>query len=109
MKSLELARAEKKIGKSLEAKVAIYTEDKATLDMLNEFGEELSVMFITSQVEIVNGKAPEAAYCEEGSLIAAEVKKADGEKCDRCWMYTTDGETVGEAHLCARCRAIVAE
>ena len=109
MKALELARAEKVIGKSLEAKVKIYTDSKEILNMLNAFGNELAVMFITSQVEVVNGKATENAYSEEGSQISVEVLKADGEKCDRCWMYTTDGEAVGEAHLCARCKSIVAE
>ncbi len=109
MKALELARAEKVIGKSLEAKVKIYTESDDVLAMLNGFGNELAVMFITSQVEVVNGNASENAYSEEGSAISVEVLKADGEKCDRCWMYTTDGEAVGEAHLCARCKAIVAE
>ena len=35
------------------------------------------------------------------------VVKADGEKCDRCWMYTTDGETVDGTHICARCKSII--
>ena len=109
MKSLELARAEKKIGKSLEAKIKIYTESNETFDMLNSFGEELPTLFIVSQVEVVNEKAPEAAYTEGESVISVEVLKADGEKCDRCWMYTTDGETVDGTHICARCKAIIAE
>ena len=109
MKALELARAEKVIGKSLEAKVKIYTESEEVANMLNAFGSELAVMFITSQVEVVNSKAADSAYSEDGSMISVEVLKADGEKCDRCWMYTTDGESVGEAHLCARCKSIVAE
>ncbi len=107
MKSLELARAEKIIGKSLEAKVRIYTEDSDTIALFDSFGNELPTLFIVSQVEVVNGKAPESAYSEENSVISAEVLKADGEKCDRCWMYTTDGVDLGESHICARCKSII--
>ena len=109
MKALELARAEKTIGKSLEAKIRIYTESEEILSMLNSFEGELSTIFIASQVEIVNGKAPEGVFAETTSGIAVEILKADGEKCDRCWMFTTDGSTVGESHICARCKAIIEE
>ncbi|MBE6718016.1 MAG: isoleucine--tRNA ligase [Ruminococcaceae bacterium] len=107
MKALELARAEKTIGKSLEAKIRIYTESDEMLSLLNSFGSELPTIFIASQVEVVNGSAPENAYTEEGSLISVEVMKADGEKCDRCWMFTTDGEDVDGSHICARCKSII--
>ena len=107
MKALELARAEKTIGKSLEAKIRIYTESDEMLSLLNSFGSELPTIFIASQVEVVNGLAPENAYTEEGSLISVEVMKADGEKCDRCWMFTTDGEDVDGSHICARCKSII--
>lgn len=107
MKALELARNEKVIGKSLEAKVRIYTESEEAFTLLNSFGSELSTLFIVSQVEVAKEKAPDTAYTEEESVISVEVLKADGEKCDRCWMYTTDGETVDGSHICARCKAII--
>jgi isoleucyl-tRNA synthetase len=107
MKSLELARADKTIGKSLEAKIKIYTESADKYSMLTSFGNELPTLFIVSQVEVINGKAPENAYTEAESDISVEVMKAEGEKCDRCWMYTTDGETVGDSHICARCKSII--
>ncbi len=109
MKSLELARAEKIIGKSLEAKIRIYTESEDILSTLNSFGDELKTVFIVSQVEVVNGKAPEGVFAETTSGIGVEILKADGEKCDRCWMFTTDGTTVGDSHICARCKAIIGE
>ena len=109
MKALELARAEKTIGKSLEAKIRIYTESEEILSMLNSFEGELSTIFIASQVEVVRGRAPEGVFAETTSGIAVEILKADGEKCDRCWMYTTDGTTVGDSHICARCKAIIGE
>ncbi len=108
MKSLEVARANKVIGKSLEAKIKIYTESDELFEILNSFGSELNTLFIVSQVEIVKGKAPEGVVVvEEGSAIGVEVMNAEGEKCDRCWMYTTDGETVDGSHICARCKAII--
>jgi isoleucyl-tRNA synthetase len=108
MKALEIARAEKKIGKSLDAKVTIYTADESILALLAKFTEEeLKTVFITSGAYIVEGTAPESAYVPEEGKIAVLVENADGERCDRCWMYSTECTSDGEGYLCPRCRAIV--
>jgi len=98
MKALEEARAAKLIGKSLEAKIKLTVSD-ANKALLDEFtNEELKMVYIVSQVEVVTG----------GDGIAVEVAVADGVRCDRCWMRTTDGEdTADGGHLCERCAAIV--
>ncbi|MCL2579484.1 MAG: isoleucine--tRNA ligase [Oscillospiraceae bacterium] len=105
-KALELARAEKRIGKSLEAKVVLYA-DGELLDFLKANEGELPAAFIVSQVELRAGEGPIKGEVEGLSL---EVLPADGEKCERCWVFS---ETVG-AHsehktLCARCAAIITE
>ena len=106
MKALELARADKRIGKSLDAKVTVYTEDDATFAKLSAFERELPTLFIVSQVILVKGAAPAEAVAEEGAPLAALVEQAEGEKCDRCWNYTTDPFHDGEdGCLCPRCRA----
>ena len=108
MKALEIARAEKKIGKSLDAKVTVYTADKAILELLAKFSEEeLKTVFITSGAYIVEGAAPEGAYVPEEGKIAVLVENADGERCDRCWCYSTEGEKTEEGFICARCKQII--
>lgn len=107
MKALELARTDKLIGKSLDAKVTIYTEDKDTLALLESFASELSTVFIVSKAEVVCGKAPEGAFAETAAPIAVAVETAPGHKCDRCWMYSEEGEMTEEGFICSRCKSII--
>ena len=103
-KALELARAEKRIGKSLEAKVVLYAGGQL-LDFLKANEGELPGALIVSQVEIKEGEGPVKGEVEGLSL---EVLPADGEKCERCWVFS---ETVGgcaeHKTLCARCAGII--
>ncbi len=109
MKALEIARAEKKIGKSLDAKVTIYTADESVLALLAKFSEEeLKTVFITSGAHVVNGAASEGAYVPEEGKIAVLVENADGKRCDRCWCYSTEGESDEEGFICERCKKILA-
>ncbi len=111
MKALEIARADKMIGKSLDAKVTVYADTDAAYTILSSFADKLALVFITSQATVVKGGAPAGAFTETESGIAVLVEPADGEKCDRCWMYITDaihdseGEEVG--CLCPRCHKAV--
>ncbi len=108
MKALELARAEKRIGKSLDAKVRVYAADADSYALLAAFERELPTVFIVSQVELLKGEAPADAVTEEGAPIAVAVEAAEGEKCDRCWNYTTNGTKDDEGGcLCPRCRAVL--
>jgi isoleucyl-tRNA synthetase len=105
MKALEIARADKKIGKSLDAKLTIYTENDAQYDLLASFGDMLKTVFIVSGVKLEKGKAPEGALSETVSGIGVLVEGADGCKCDRCWSYSNEGrrDEDGEGFLCAKC------
>ena len=107
MKALEIARADKLIGKSLDAKVAVYTNDSDIYSLLDSFKSELPAVYIVSAAEIVLGDAPADAFAETDSGIAVKVSVADGERCDRCWMHSTECVSDGEGYLCPRCRAIV--
>lgn len=91
-KELENARAEKKIGHSLNAKVIISTNKK--YEFLKENMELLRTVFIISDLEITKS---------EGEL-EVKVEQAPGEKCERCWMYsTTVGEDKENPTICHRC------
>ena len=108
MKALELARAEKLVGKSLEAKITLYTKDAEMLALLRGFGAELNTVFIVSGVKLEECDAPAGAHTEGESGVSVLVEPADGCKCDRCWSYSIDGESDGEGgFICARCRDIL--
>lgn len=103
-RALEIARNEKVIGKSLEAKVTIGSNsDFDATEFLRGF-EDLQQLFITSQAEVVDSVEGGASYAH-GDI---KVEHADGEKCQRCWNYSEDLGSVGElTDLCPRCQAVV--
>ena len=93
---MELARVEKTIGNSLDAKVTIFADEKE-YNFLKENEELLKVVLIVSGLKIEENKRK-----REDSL-GIKVEHADGEKCERCWMYdehTEDG-------LCPRCKKVL--
>lgn len=105
-KALELARNEKKIGKSLEAKVVLGA-DGALYDFLKAVEAELPEIFITSAVAVVN-EAQSFAGDVDGLTVS--VSNADGKKCERCWKFsTTVGDDENHPELCAHCAAVIAE
>ncbi|MBP5230920.1 MAG: class I tRNA ligase family protein, partial [Clostridia bacterium] len=109
MKALELSRADKVIGKSLEAKVTIFgAPDSPAMKLFASHRDELEEIFIVSRVELSSEPAPEGAFRETQSGIAVLVEVAGGRKCSRCWVYRDDCEPDGEDdYLCPRCRAAV--
>jgi isoleucyl-tRNA synthetase len=108
MKALELARAEKMIGKSLDAKVTVYTNDDEAYATLSAFSDKLAETYITSGASVVKGDAPEGAFTETQTGIAVKVENADGCKCGRCWSYSTEGVSDDEGgFLCERCSRIL--
>ena len=108
MKALELARANKMIGKSLDEKVTVYTENDEIYADLAAFKDDLAAIYITSAATVVKGAAPEGAFTETQSGISVVVANADGCKCGRCWSYSTEGVDDGEGgFLCERCRKIL--
>ena len=103
LKALENARNEKKIGKSLEAKVTIFTEDEKKAELLEGFGSELATLLIVSEATVVKAAAPEGALIGQ-SGIAALAQAADGCKCDRCWTVVKEGQSTEDGgFLCIRC------
>lgn len=98
LKALETARIDKQIGSSLEAKVVL-TTDAETTRFLLDYYTELRYIFIVSQVEV-----------HEGDSFAVEIQKADGEKCERCWNYSTRvGEFTEWPTVCERCAEALPE
>ena len=107
-KALEIARKDKVIGHSLNAKVELYAEGKL-YDFLKENEKDLITLFIVSDAEVVCGASDETAFAgEDTEGLKIKVSQAPGEKCERCWMYsTTVGEDKEHTKLCARCADVI--
>ncbi len=104
-KALEEARGQKLIGKSLEAKVQLHCTGELA-DFIAGVKEELATAFIVSQVELADGEGGQFTGEVEG--LGVTVCRADGEKCERCWMFSeTVGSDPDHPTLCQRCAAIV--
>ncbi|MEO6945590.1 MAG: isoleucine--tRNA ligase [Nitrobacter sp.] len=90
--ALELERAAKRIGSSLEASPIIYVADRAMLSTL--FDVDLAEVCITSNFEMREGDAPPEAFrLPNVPGVAVVVEKAAGTKCARSWKILP---TVGE-------------
>ncbi|MFT4119392.1 isoleucine--tRNA ligase [Bradyrhizobium sp.] len=90
--ALELERAAKNIGSSLEASPVIYVADRGMLATL--FDVDLAEVCITSNYEVREGEAPATAFrLDAVPGIAVIVEKAQGTKCARSWKISP---TVGE-------------
>ena len=102
---LEKARAEKRIGKALEAHVTLKTGDTSILDACA--GKNLAELFIVS--DCAWSEPEEGAEIAQGvnfPAVTIGVSEAKGVKCPRCWMHSTAANAEG---LCPRCAAVVAK
>ncbi|WP_026692103.1 isoleucine--tRNA ligase [Peribacillus kribbensis] len=109
LKALEVARNDKVIGKSLNAKVSIYV-DADGKELLQSIEEDFDQLFIVSKFEIAGNlsEAPENALKLEQSAVV--VSKAEGETCERCWNVKEEVGTIEEhPTLCSRCASVISE
>lgn len=110
--ALEIARAQKVIGASLEA-VPVVTLDDAALEAAIA-DVDMAEMAITSDLVIAHGKAPEGAFAlDDVKGVAVVVEKAEDRglvKCARSWRYTADvGQDVEFPDVSARDAAVLHE
>src|SRR5581483_6699028 len=82
--ALEIERAAKRIGASLEASPIIYVADRALLSLLADV--DLAEVCITSNYEVQKGEAPAGAFTlSDVPGVAVVVELAVGTKCARSW------------------------
>ena len=100
--ALEVARANKVIGASLQAHPKVYAA-AAFRDVMD--GLDPAELCITSGFTFADGDAPADAYRHEDIAdIAVVVEKAEGEKCERCWKVLDDvGSNPEHPTVCGRC------
>ena len=101
-KKLEELRASKVIGSSLEAKVTVEADGEtlAALNQLNNSHKKstLREFFIVSDIEIKNGP------------FKVTAQKADGEKCVRCWVFSTEiSKEPATLGICPKCVEALSE
>ena len=109
-KVIEQARADKRIGGALEASVVLYA-DESLAEKLKALGDELRFVLLTSAVQVADYPSAPADAIQSEHLKGLKVvlTKAEGEKCPRCWHYTTDvGQNPEHAEICGRCYTNVA-
>lgn len=97
-KALDTARDNKQIGSGLEAKVIL--EVPASLySVLERYTDQLRYVYIVSAVELKKG-----AETNGTGAIQVSVERAPGQKCDRCWNYSTHvGDDKEYPTVCERC------
>lgn len=105
-KALEIKRADKIIGASLEADVQIFADGKL-YDDIKAVKEELPSLLIVSRVDVLEG-ADNGEFKGDMEGISFTVSKAGGEKCERCWVYSDYvGKDSKHPTLCERCCGVV--
>jgi len=128
-KVLEAARTDKLVGASLDASAVVYAPDGKIRDMLNKLDgdlnllstpvktngvDELRTALMLSQVYLVDSPEEVKDKCDEAyvsetttSGCVVGVKKADGHKCGRCWLYDNQVGSAGTSSrfkdICQRC------
>jgi isoleucyl-tRNA synthetase len=85
--ALELERAAKRIGSSLEAAPIIYVADSDLFGVA--VGADLAELCITSAATLVEGEGPAAAFrLDDVRGVAVEPRRAEGRKCARSWKIS---------------------
>jgi isoleucyl-tRNA synthetase len=101
--ALELARADKRIGASLQAAPRIWIADPALLGLCR--AQDFAEIAITSQASLLAGEGPAEAFrLADVPGVAVEATLAEGDKCQRCWRVLPEVEE----ELCRRCTDAVA-
>jgi isoleucyl-tRNA synthetase len=90
---LEKARQSKLIGKSLEAKISLSGKSEQ-LASARRHADIFRELLNVSQLQ----------FGSDAAELRAEIAKADGTKCERCWHFETDvGRDTAHPTICARC------
>jgi isoleucyl-tRNA synthetase len=89
--ALEGARQRKEIGSALAAHVTVRAAG-AQASLLQQYRDDLPMLFITSGVTLADGTDP---------TVEVEVNRAIGDKCPRCWRVVAALDALGTCERCA--------
>ena len=112
----ERARADKKMGSSLDSDVSLALCDEASATLLQPLGKQLAEILVVSDLNFYRDAAPQRptdwSYdapiqnAEGVSMGTAYIYAPQGRKCARCWRHLVVQE---DAELCERCHSVVDE
>ena len=107
--ALEVERAEKRIGSSLEASVIVYLADESDAQLVKTIN--LAELSIASEVSSLHKNPPaEAFMLSDVKGVGAVVIEPEGSRCVRCWQYLPSvGVDTNNQDLCERCVLAVAQ
>ncbi len=108
-RAIEPLRKDGTVGHSLDTRVTVYLapEKEAAMSGLNVDVRAISI--VSQYVMKPLAEAPaDATRFEEVEGVAIVVEKAQGEKCERCWIYSTElGSSAEHPTLCPRCTQVM--
>jgi len=109
-KALELARANKVIGHSLEAEVSVCVDGKTGEFLQDKWGllQTISIISGLQQKDSLEGE--DVYTSEEIPGMRVQVVAASGEKCERCWTRSSSvGDNDLHPQICDRCCNVLEE
>jgi isoleucyl-tRNA synthetase len=99
--ALEIERAAKRIGSSLQASPTLYVEGGRVAALA---GLDLAELCITSGLTLVEGPAPDGAFAlAEIPGVGVVPDPAAGDKCQRCWKVLPEVAEARHEGVCNRC------
>ena len=100
--ALEIARAEKRIGSSLQAHPVVHIDPRYREALA---GVDFAEVAITSALTLKEGPAPSGSFTMPGvEGVGVAVELAMGTKCERCWKVIEEvGSVPGHETICTRC------
>ena len=116
-KAQEAARAEKKMGSSLQSFVTIAVDGDT--DVFEHYRDDLETLFVVSRVDVCSLRSVPRSFTEKTSWCYAADFESKGlrgvayvyapekAKCNRCWRYVSEVDTAGGDVLCSRCVNVI--
>jgi len=104
--ALEVERAEKRIGSSLQAAVAIFAPEPLVAALRDV---DIAELCITSAGTVQAAAPPAGAFTlPDVPDVGVVVSLAPGERCERCWRVLPEvGHVPGHDDLCQRCAEVI--
>lgn len=101
--AIELERAGKRLGSSLQAKPVVTISRPELLEAVKTV--DMADIAITSDLTLREGTPPEDAFTlEDVAGVGVKVEIADGQKCERCWKILPEvGRFEAAPGTCGRC------
>ena len=100
--ALEVKRADKTIGSSLESHVDIYLSKEINSIIENI---DMAEIAITSSATIMTGDNHSSGFSiDDYKDVVVDVKKAKGTKCKRCWKFDSE---INSSDICKRCFVVI--